>query len=353
MKKIYLLTIILTSIFLISCNDLTSSGPAGTEGGWLIPEDKVFDGGPGKDGIPALTNPDLTSASSISFMKSNDLVLGIKIDGEVRGYPHPILDWHEIINDNINDKYYTVTYCPLTGSGIGWNRELNGSVTTFGVSGLLYNTNLIPYDRATNSNWSQMKLQCVNGQLEGSSPDIYQVVETSWETWLKIYPDAQTVSDRTGHSRQYGNYPYGSYRTNNNLIFPVGNNDSRLPMKERVHGIIEGATARAYRFDSFESGIVTINGMIRTNEIVVVGSKESNFIVSYYTKLDDGTTLEFQAVQNQLPVILKDNEGNSWDIFGQAVEGIRLGQNLKPTKSFIAYWFAWAAFYPNTDIHEL
>ncbi len=319
---------------------------------WLVPQDEVFDGGPGRDGIPALSNPNFLGNSSINFMKDNNLIIGVKFDGEIRGYPHPILDWHEIINDQINNNYFSVTYCPLTGSAINYNRDLNGNITTFGVSGLLYNTNLIPYDRATNSNWSQMKLLCVNGKLIGETPEIFNSIETNWSTWQKIFPDAKVVSSNTGYDRKYSNYPYGNYKSDNNLLFPVSGSNNKLPKKERVHGIILESRTLAFRFNYFNSGISSITKNIEGKRIIIVGSAPNNFIVSYYTNLSNGNNISFTAVQGKLPIILTDSEGNLWDIFGQATEGPRLGQRLKQTKSFIAYWFGWAAFYPNIEVIE-
>src|SRR3990172_4124896 len=161
MKNLAYMILLASILFTYGCDELNSDSTE-VPGDWLIPKDQIFDGGPGKDGIPALTNPQFASALSTSYLNNNDLVLIIKIGGEIRIYPHPILDWHEIINDDISGTKFTLTYCPLTGSGIAWNRVINGKETTFGVSGLLYNSNLIPYDRASNSNWSQMKMLSVN-----------------------------------------------------------------------------------------------------------------------------------------------------------------------------------------------
>ena len=205
-----LLTLLLILFLQIACEDTVSSSTQ-ISGEWLIPQNEVFDGGPGKDGIPAISNPSLVRNSSINYMKNDDLVIGVKFDGEIRGYPHPILDWHEIINDKINDNYFSITYCPLTGSTINYNRDLNGNITTFGVSGLLYNTNLIPYDRATNSNWSQMKLLCVNGELKGKTPETYITIETSWATWKRIFPDAQGVRSHRRTVFLLDILPYGSW----------------------------------------------------------------------------------------------------------------------------------------------
>lgn len=322
-------------------------------GEWLIPKDEVRDGGPGKDGIPALENPSFTTPANASYLLKNDLVLGYVSDNIAKAYPHSILDWHEIINDNINGTTLAITYCPLTGTGIGWDRLINGSVTTFGVSGLLYNSNLIPYDRASNSNWSQMRLDCVNGDLLGTKVSTYQLVETSWETWQEMYPNTTVVSENTGYGRNYGSYPYGDYKTNHSkIIFPVNNTDSRLPNKERVHGILIGKNAKVYSINLFSDTTLVIEDNFNSVAVIVVGNKTKNFIVSFERMLSNGNLLSFEAVQDSLPIILKDNEGTRWDIFGYGVSGVRMGERLSSPTSFIGYWFSWAAFYPDVEIFE-
>lgn len=345
----YRFLIIILLPILISCQDSVNS-TAGISGDWLIPSNEVYDGGPGRDGIPAITNPDLSKNNSIEYMTENDLIIGIKINNKVQGYPHPILNWHEIINDQIDNNYFSITYCPLTGSTIGINRNIDGNVTTFGVSGLLYNSNLIPYDRATNSNWSQMEMKCVNGKLKGTDFDFIHTFETSWKTWKKLFPNALVVTSNTGINRQYSNYPYGSYRDDEALIFPISNKNNDIHLKERVHGIIDDDKVYAIQFKLFNNGTKLYTKQIGDNNYIIVGSEPDNFIVSFFNTLQDGTTLNFELIENSLPILMKDNEGNKWDIFGYAVEGNRAGQKLVPTKSFIAYWFAWATFYLDISI---
>ena len=327
--------------------------PSESSGEWLIPEDQVYEGGPGKDGIPALENPEFISVSEVDFLSDDDLVIGVKMGDDIRSYPHPILNWHEIINDDINDTYFSITYCPLTGSGIGWSRTLNGQTTTFGVSGLLYNSNLIPYDRLTDSNWSQMMLQCVNGELIGQYIETAHVIETTWQTWKEMYPESEVVSTNTGYDRPYETYPYGDYKTNHEtLIFPISNDDPRLPRKERVHGVIIGNETKVYVINSFPDTIHTINDNFNDVPLVVVGSSSKNFVVTYKRELADGTILTFEPVQDALPVVMIDNEGTTWNIFGEAVEGPRQGARLNPTLSFNSYWFAWGTFYPGAEIYS-
>jgi len=317
---------------------------------WLIPVEEVRDGGPGKDGIPAIDKPGFIDAAEADYLDDDDLVLGFVDGSEVRAYPHKILDWHEIVNDNTPNHSLAVIYCPLTGTGIGWDRHAGGKKTTFGVSGLLYNSNIIPYDRETDSNWSQLLLKSVNGKLAGTRPVIHNLVETSWKTWKTMYPDTKVLSLNTGHNRNYGQYPYGTYKTSESLIFPVGNTDSRIHLKERVLAVIENDKAIAFRFDQLETNEHLITALFNGKQLVVAGDKQLNFMIAFDSKLTDGTILDFQYLNNQLPGILTDNEGNVWDISGRAVEGPRKGEALLPVTQMMGYWFAFAAFYPEIEL---
>jgi hypothetical protein len=317
---------------------------------WLIPEEEVADGGPGKDGIPAISNPIFIPVSEVSFLLENDLVIGIQIGNLVRAFPHLILDQHEIVNHTIGNTSFTLTYCPLTGTGIAWDTSEFTLDHTFGVSGLLYNSNLIPYDRETDSNWSQMLNLCVNGELVGKEAKPILVIETTWQTWRQLYPQSMVLSTDTGYSRNYRIYPYGNYKTSDSLLFSVNKLDSRLPKKERVHGIIAGEKTRVYPINTFDDPIKVINETFNDVQIVVAGSAEKNFAVSFERKLPDGTILSFNPVEGELPVIMMDNEGTKWDIFGNGISGPRAAIKLTPTSSFIAYWFAWGAFYHGAEI---
>lgn len=330
-----------------------AGGGAGNFGDWLIPVAEIRDGGPGKDGIPALENPDFLDPAQATYLNDQDLVIGYKRGDDIRAYPHKIMDWHEIVNDRFDDFPVAINYCPLTGSAIGWVGMVDGQTTTFGVSGLLYNTNLIPYDRATDSNWSQMRLECVNGSLIGNKIETFPVVETTWKTWKEMYPSTKVLSNVTGFNRNYSFFPYGDYRTNNNnLLFSVNPDDNRLPRKDRVLGVIVNEGAKVYEFSKLQEGVMAINDVFNGKEVVVAGSKGQNFMVAFYRLLEDGTILEFEPVQNGGDVILKDNEGNTWNVFGEAVEGARAGEKLPGTSSFVGYWMAWGSFYPGAEIHE-
>lgn len=312
---------------------------------WTIPVEEVLDGGPGRDGIPALENPSMLLAQNASMLSDSDLILGYKNGDDVRAYQHSILDWHEIVNDNIGDVSVAITYCPLTGTGIGWNRILDGKETTFGVSGLLYQTNLIPFDRATKSNWSQILNESVNGSLEGKKADLITLVETDWKTWKTMFPNTTVVSLETGFSRTYGTYPYGNYKTSNSTFFFPTPKDDRLPLKDRVHAIINDDFAKVYQFPDLQTSSVIKDTFMDKNYLIV---GNANFIASF--ELDaNQDVLDFEYIfDGTSDAVLQDNQGVQYNIFGEAISGS--GQ-LKPSESFMGYWFSIPAFY-TTELYS-
>jgi len=351
----WILGVMILAVACQSDNDGDSLTPlpgTGNNNDWLIPQGEVFDGGPGKDGIPALISPQLINAGAATYLEDNDLILGFVEGEDVRAYPHKILDWHEIINDNFDQTSVAVIYCPLTGTGIGWGRMIAGSETTFGVSGLLYNTNVIPYDRATDSNWSQLALLAVQGQQRGNRPEVINMIETTWKTWKEMYPNTQVVSTNTGHNRNYQRFPYGDYKTNNNSIFfPISTDDDRLPAKQRVLTLFGEDIAKSYSIELFGEESRLIEDEFVGQDLVVVGNKAKNYIVSYKTRLEDGTNLEFELLDKGVE-ILRDQEGNTWDIMGRALSGPRQGQQLDSFERMIGYWFSFAPFYETLLLYE-
>ncbi len=326
-------------------------------GGSIVQRSEVIGGGPGPDGIPPLETPRFTDNLSLTSNSSFDLVVGVKIGDDVRAYSYNILNWHEVVNDQYNmdgsPERVTLSYCPLTGSAVLWKSLIESSNKTFGTSGLLYNSNLVLYDRETGSRWSQMLEQAIDGQQIKRIPERLPVVETSWGTWKAMYPETLLLSERTGFSRDYTAYPYGSFREDQSLLFPVNNsNDRRLHRKERVLGINVGTSSKVYPISNFSNEVQVINEVVGDMQVVVAGSSGHNLAVIFNRELADCTVLDFVAVQDRLPVVMRDNEGNEWDVFGTAVSGVRKGQQLQKTNSYIAYWYAWTAFFPGAQIQQ-
>lgn len=361
--------ILFISLLLIGCSsedDLTqptSNGTPSNGGGgggesvnystWLIPIEDVKDGGPGKDGIPSIDSPKFAFPNDpkVAYLEEDDLVIGLVVGDVVKAYPHPVLDWHEIVNDKVGNENITISFCPLTGTAFGWKSIVGGFESTFGVSGLLYNANLILYDRRTDSNWSQLGLKCVNGKQIGDSPDLVRVVETTWEVWKSMYPNTLVMTLETGFERSYDLYPYGPYKIQDDFfIFPVSPINDALPNKERVFALIDGSISKVYQFKKFGNGNA-IKQQFNGKDYLVVGTSE--FIVGYELigSLKDLTfTYDFNSGRDET-IVFSDNEGNTWSIYGEAISGPRKGVRLKSPKSVISYWFAIAAFYPNPEIY--
>lgn len=350
----------------VSCSEETQPAPvtiqnptAGTGNSgnnparWLIPIEEVRDGGPGKDGIPSIDNPVFQPVSIAANVPDDALIVGVKSGDEVRAYPHYILDWHEIVNDDLGMLSVAVTYCPLTGTAIGWDREVNGENTTFGVSGLLFNSNLMPYDRLTNSTWSQMRLDCVNGSLIETKVNTIHVVETTWKTWRAMYPNSVVLTEETGFARSYGVYPYGEYQTSRVLIFPVDYEGKGLHPKDRVLGVEMNTVSKVYPLDLFEGEKTkVIQDTISGVPVVVVGNKALNFMVAYENSLE-GEPLTFTATDNNIEgAVMKDEHGNVWNIFGEVINGPDQSKKLPNLSSYIAFWFAWSAFHPDAVVYE-
>ena len=349
-----LLFIVSISFFFLACSSQediilpTGNGDPGENSSrWTIPKDEVFDGGPGKDGIPSIDQPNFVSGTSVDFVDDLDLVIAVSFDSIIKVYPHSILDWHEIVNDELDGELFALTYCPLTGTGINWDRSLEGGGTTFGVSGLLYNSNLIPYDRETGSNWSQMRLDCVNGLLIESKIKTFSVLETTWRT-IKNLPNLLVLSEDTGFSRNYGTYPYGDYRTNHdNIIFPVGNSDKRMDAKDRLLGIISDGEVKTYSLESFPTdSIKMIADELKSKPVIILGHRNKNFISAYYVESPEN----FSTLQGQFPDVLQDQNGNTYNVFGKVSRGPDKGLILEQPDNYMGYWFAWAGFYPDLEL---
>ena len=318
---------------------------------WLISRAQLLEGGPGQDGIPAIENPNFESAQTIATVAPQER-LAVLLDGDqVKAYPLDVLDYHEIVNDGPSNAPFTLSYCPLTGSSVAWEGKAGDGDPTYGVSGLLYNSNLILYDRQTDTFWSQLLELGVNGPRIREQPESKRMFETTLETLRLMFPNAMVMTRDTGHVRPYGDYPYGSYKTDDNFLFPITNQDNRLHPKQRVIGIHRRPDVKTYQLDAFGNTTQAINDQFADQSIVVIGNSALNFAAIYSRQLADGTILNFTAIQSDLPNVLLDDEGNVWDIFGRAVSGLRAGEQLSPTRSYVAMWFAFAAHFDQVEIH--
>ncbi|WP_019612781.1 DUF3179 domain-containing (seleno)protein [Psychromonas ossibalaenae] len=217
---------------------------------------KVLSGGPGKDGIPAIDNPKFIH---IKYADIRDDALGVllKIENETRFYPFNILVWHEIINDQIGDKYIAVTFCPLCGSAIAFNKKFAGRIHRFGVTGYLYESNLLMYDSVTESFWSQSLGQAVIGDYSGRKLEVMDVSLLQLKDVKKKYPNSLMLSTDTGFNRNYNHYPYEDYETSDAIYFPISKVNAKYHAKEIMYVFRYKNTSFAFPLRTFLSGKFT------------------------------------------------------------------------------------------------
>jgi len=225
--------------------------------GWSIPTSVVAQGS-GFESIQALESPDFITFSSLPtepgesfFLEEEDLVIVVSLNGETKVYPHAILDWHEVVNDVVGGIPVAVTYCPLTGTGKVWKREAASPEFSFGISGLLYNNNVLPFDRPTESFWNQLEATSVFGDRLGEQLTLVPFLETTWGSWKRFEDSPKLLSPDTGIDRDYTEYPYGNYKTSDIVTYPLAFNDDRLPRKERVFSVLINGKAKVYRLEAF------------------------------------------------------------------------------------------------------
>lgn len=275
----------------------------------IIPQDQIMRGGPPKDGIPAISNPKLIKASQADFLGDKDRIVGINIDGVTKAYPISILNWHEIVNDKINEQNFAITYCPLCGTAVAFDANIDGKVTEFGVSGLLYNSDVLLYDRNTDSLWSQISTQSISGEMVGTKLKMIPISHTTWRDWQQKHPDTLVLSDETGFFRDYTRDPYAGYGESPALYFQVNNRaPSTYHPKELVVGVEFGGVFKAYPFIELEK----------------------NDLASF-TDSVNGTNITIHWDEENRAVTITD--ANDKEIAG--IQG---------------FWFAWFAFHPDTEV---
>ncbi|MDA0747707.1 MAG: DUF3179 domain-containing protein, partial [bacterium] len=301
-----------------------------------FPLERLISTGVGKDGIPALTDPVFTSATSpgASYLSDSDLILGVTLHGQNRAYPHNIGWHHEVINDMIENQPIIITFCPLTGTGLVFDGGGTPERREMGVSGLLFNNNLVLYDRTDGVTlFPQMIHTSIKGTLTGQELWLLPVVETTWGYWKELYPNTTVISGYTPGAyniNQYRDYPYLDYRERHVLplfsLYPEARSNpifSAYPPKEMVLGVRYGNTTRAYPATEMGDEAV-INDTVAGNNILVVFYKAAKMAIPY-SRDHAGRTLTFKktaSTDTVYPFMLKDQEtGSLWNLKGQAIDG--------------------------------
>lgn len=278
--------------------------------GSLVPANQIHAGGPPRDGIPAIDEPSFVDAGGAGFLADDDRVLGLLHRGQARAYPIAILNWHEVVNDRIGDDPIAVTYCPLCGTGVAFDVDGGGGSSEFGVSGLLYNSDVLLYDRATESLWSQLMMQAISGPRRGERLTPLPIDHTSWRAWRERHPDTLVLSTDTGFDRDYARDPYAGYTDSRSVYFPLSSRSRRYHPKEQVLGVERDGQFRAYPFAELSRA-----------DGGVVDDRFAGRPIRVRFDADARSAQAFDADGRVLPAVT-------------------------------SFWFAWFAFHPQTEVWE-
>jgi hypothetical protein len=264
----------------------------------------LHQGCPARDCIPSIDAPKFVAATDATHVADDDVVIAISYGGDHRAYPARILDHHEIVNDTIAGDPIAITWCPLCGSAVGLRREIAGELTEFGVSGVLYNSDLVLYDRATETLWDQIIAEGIVGPMTGAKLELVSVTMTRWSRWRDAHPGTLVLSTDTGFDKDYTVDRYAEYRGSLRLFMPVSNKDDRIHPKSVVFGFnIDGNTV-AYTETLLQKHAIYEHELDGVGHIVTLHA--------------DGTV-----------TLQRD---------GAIFEPIRV------------YWFAWYTFNPQTEL---
>jgi hypothetical protein len=325
-----------------------------------VPLAKIVSGGPPKDGIPSIDSPKFQSVREADkILEDSEFVLGLNINGDIRVYPLQILVWHEIVNDVVGGKPIAVTYCPLCFTNQVFNRTLiDGNIVEFGTSGKLYNSNLVMYDRKSNSLWSQALGEGIVGDYSGIKLEKIPFDIAYWKEWKKLYPESKVLSRDTGSVRPYGADPYGNYYTNDLILFPLANDDKRLGLKEIVIGLEDENQYKAYKLQDIETNKV-INDIIGDDKKIALVSLKPFMVRVFDRGIDDNVNDEgkkiivdlfYNETNNTLTDRVTDSELN---FDGKFINGQLQDKQLKRLAMDQGFWFEWTAFHPETEVFSI
>ena len=327
-----------------------------------VPYREIASGGVGRDGIPPIDDPTFVSVTDAGeWLSDTEPVIALELNGEAKAYPLQILLWHEIVNDELGGVPVTVTYCPLCNSAVVFERTLDGTVYDFGVSGNLRNSDLIMWDRQTQSWWQQLTGEAVAGELAGAQLRFVPAQIVSWAAFAEEFPDALTL-DSPGFSRAYGSNPYPYYDNLDSYPFLFyGDADPRLPAKQRVAAVEINGNAAAFPYSVlavervvhhevggeeivvlFEFGTATALGSRSIVDAADVGA------TGVFRPALDGERLTFAFDGN---AIVDEATGSEWNVLGRAMSGPLAGRQLERVNAQDHLWFAWAAFKPHTTVY--
>ncbi|MYB85238.1 MAG: DUF3179 domain-containing protein [Chloroflexi bacterium] len=327
-----------------------------------VPYHEIVSGGVGRDGIPPIDEPTFVSLTDArEWLSDTEPVIALELHGEAKAYPLQVLLWHEIVNDELAGLPVTVTYCPLCNSAVVFDRTLDGTIYDFGVSGNLRNSDLVMWDRQTQSWWQQLTGEGIAGELAGAQLRFLPAQIVSWAAFRDGYADG-LVLDRPGFSRSYGRNPYPYYDNLDSYPFLFyGEADPRLPPKERVAAVEISGDAAAFPYSVLATKRV-VHSEVGGEDLVVFFEFGTGTALGSGTiagAADVGATGVFRPVLDGDRLtfafdgdgITDEGTGSRWNVLGRAVSGPLAGRQLERLNAQDHLWFAWAAFKPHTTVY--
>ena len=330
-----------------------------------VPYSDILSGGPPKDGIPAIDHPQFVSVTEADeWLEDVEPIILFQLGDDARAYPIQIFMWHEIVNDVVGDVPVVITFCPLCNTAIAFERTINGQVLDFGTTGRLRYSNLIMYDRQTETWWQQASGEAIAGELTGTQLVFRPASIIAWADFKAAYPEGSVLSRDTGFSRSYGRNPYAGYDDVNNppFLYRGPETPDVLSPVARVLTVDLGGEAAAYPYDVLQK-VGVVNDAVGGTEIVVLwaagtasaldtgtvaGGRDVGAANAFARDLD-GQALTFAFDGSRIT----DREtGSEWNVLGQAVSGKLAGKQLARVVAINHFWFSWAAFRPETRIYQ-
>ena len=327
----------------------------------LVDLAEVISGGPPPDGIPPIDKPAFERARDVDWLKAKEPVLAFELDGEARAYPVQIMTWHEIVNDTVGTVPVAITYCPLCNSAIAFDRRATGRVLDFGTSGRLYRSALVMYDRQTESLWTHYTGQAIAGRLTSQTLKAFPVSTVSWSDFRAAHPAGLVLSRTTGFDRHYGTNPYPGYDDASTAPFLFdGEVDGRLTAKTRVVGIESGGDSAAVPLTVLrDKRVVPVKvggralvvwwkpGTASALDSDSVADGKDVGATGAFDRALDGRSLTFRASGREF---VDTQTGSRWNVLGRAASGPLAGRQLDAVAHVDTFWFAWAAYRPDTTV---
>jgi hypothetical protein len=331
----------------------------------LVDPSRVVSGGPPPDGIPPVDEPRFLPADDVPWLADDEAVVSLSIGDEHRAYPVQVMVWHEIVNDTVDGTPVSITYCPLCNSALAFDRRLDDRLMTFGTSGKLYLSDLVMYDRQTESLWSQIEGRAIAGVQTGAQLERIPVQTVTWAQWREAHPEGWVLSRDTGAERDYGRNPYVGYdeAASDPFLFD-GDADPRFEPKERVLGLggeqdpvavplAALSEARVLEVEVSAQAVVlwAVEGLRSALDTADITEGRAISATGAFIPQADGRQLTFAAAGEE--TFRDEQTGSTWDVLGRAVDGPLAGTRLEPAGHVDTFWFSWAAFHPETRVVAL